>query len=148
MTDVVPDPSPSTGVLLFIPYRHMEDRILRAVNAAGYAITIAQARVFQRVAPDGSRLTDLAAAAQVSKQAAGFLIDELERGEYVARAPDPRDRRARLIRVTARGHAMVAVALAEQHRVEAEWRAHLGERRLGELRATLERLREITDPWL
>ncbi len=49
------------GVLLFIPYRHMETRILQAIKDAGYDdVTLAQARVFQRIAPGGSRLTDLA----------------------------------------------------------------------------------------
>jgi hypothetical protein len=35
--------------------------------------------VFQRIAPDGSRLTDLAAQAGITKQSAGFLVDQLER---------------------------------------------------------------------
>ncbi len=38
-------PDPSLGVLLFIPYRHLEQRILRAVNEAGYPLTLAQARM-------------------------------------------------------------------------------------------------------
>ncbi|WP_244931590.1 MarR family transcriptional regulator [Nocardioides sp. W7] len=149
MTVVEPEGTPiSIGVLLLLPYRHLEQRILAAVDAAGYDITLAQARVFQRLDPGGSRLTDLATAAQTTKQAAGFLVDELERGGYVARGPDPRDRRARLIQITDRGRDVVAVALAEQRGIEAEWEAHLGRARLDELRVTLERLREITDPWL
>ncbi len=145
--DPAPELTPSTGVLLLLPYRHLEDRVLRAVAAAGHEISLAQARVFQRVSPDGSRLTDLAAAAQTSKQAAGFLVDELERSGYVVRVPDPRDGRARLIRITERGHAVIAVARVEQDRVEAEWEAHVGPRRMRELRSTLALLREITDPW-
>src|SRR4051812_48766721 len=54
------------GVLLFIPYRYMENRILQAIKDAGYAdVTLEQARVFQRIAPGGSRLTDLAEQAQM-----------------------------------------------------------------------------------
>ncbi|MGH3559486.1 MAG: MarR family transcriptional regulator, partial [Mycobacterium sp.] len=56
------------GVALFIPYRYMEDRIFRAIQQAGFDDwTLAQVRVFQRIAADGSRLTDLADQAQVSK---------------------------------------------------------------------------------
>ena len=57
------------GVSLFISYRYTEDRIFRALRDAGFDDwTLAQCRVFQRVAPDGSRLTDLADQAQMTKQ--------------------------------------------------------------------------------
>ncbi len=39
--------------MLFIPYRHLEQRILRAVNEAGYPMTLAQARMAQRIDHDG-----------------------------------------------------------------------------------------------
>ena len=94
----------NTGLLLFIPYRSLETRVLRAVADAGFAdITLAQARVLQRVRPGGSRLTELAAAAQVTKQTAGFLVDQLAAAGYVRRRPDPRDGRARLVEVAERG---------------------------------------------
>ncbi|WP_182524312.1 MarR family winged helix-turn-helix transcriptional regulator [Nocardioides dongkuii] len=148
MTVIEPEGTPiSVGVLLFIPYRHLEQRILAAVNEAGFAITLPQARLVQRLDPAGSRLTDLAAAAQVSKQAAGYLVDELERARFVTRTPDPDDRRARLIVIAERGRAAAAVALREQQRAEGEWEAHVGAERMAELRRILEDLRTITDPW-
>lgn len=134
-------------MLLFIPYRAMEVRVLEAVVAAGYPVTMAQARVFQRIAPDGSRLTDLAAAAEVTKQSAGFLVDQLEANGYVERVPDPSDARARLIRLTSRGHEVVAVARPVQQQVEAEWVAHLGRERTEQLYATLAELRKVADPF-
>lgn len=140
-------PGPSLGVLLFIPYRHMEQRILDTLVAAGYPITLAQARLFQRVDHAGSRLTRLAASAQLTKQAAGFLVDQLEAGGYIHRVLDPADGRARLIRITPRGYDVIAVAAAEQGRIEAEWTRHLGTQATAELRQTLGRLREITDPF-
>jgi len=72
------DPAPNTGLLLFYPYRALESRVLAALATAGFEITVAQARLLQRVAPGGSRLTDLAAQAQVTKQTAGALVDELQ----------------------------------------------------------------------
>ena len=140
-------PGPTLGVLLFIPYRHMEQRILDAVVAAGHPITLAQARLFQRVDPRGSRLTTLAAAAQTTKQAAKFLVDQLESGGYVERVPDPADGRARLVSITGRGHDVITIATAVQQGIEREWASHLGERSTEELRRTLRRLREITDPF-
>ena len=91
--------------------------------------------------------TELAEAAQVTKQTAGALVDQLERTGYVRRTPDPRDARARLVRIAERGAAAQPVAAVAVARVEAEWRAHLGERSWGQLRTALRRLREITDPY-
>ena len=139
---------PNVGVLLFVPYRAMEDRVFARLAAAGYGdVTVAQGRVFQRIGPDGTRLTELAEQAQVTKQTAGFLVDQLERAGYVTRAVDPSDARARLVRITARGAAAVAVGAAVVAEVEAEWTRHLGVRQMGQLRRALERLREVTDPW-
>jgi DNA-binding MarR family transcriptional regulator len=146
MTMIEPAGTPiSVGVLLFIPYRSMEQRILAALTAAGYDISLTQARLFQRLDRNGSRLTDLAQAAQMSKQAAAFVVDDLEASGYVERVPDPTDRRARLILVTGRGRDLVAVALVEQRRIEAEWEAAVGAQRMSDLRDTLEELRKITD---
>jgi len=142
------EPVINFGVLLFIPYRHMENRILQAIKDAGYdQLTLAQARVFQRIAPGGSRLTDLAEQAQITKQSAAGLIDELELMRFVRRVPDPNDRRARLIQLDRRGREAVKVAQATHDEIQAEWRAHIGIRRFRELRDTLERLRTITDPY-
>jgi DNA-binding MarR family transcriptional regulator len=136
------------GLLLFIPYRALETRVFRALAAAGFDdVTIAQARIFQRIGPNGTRLTELAAQAQVTKQTAGFLVDQLERAGYVKRTPDPTDSRARLVRIADRGAAAIPIAAAVVAEVEAEWTAYLGEHRMAQLRRTLTRLREITDPY-
>ncbi len=136
------------GLLCFIASRSMETRVMDAVLAAGFDdITIAQARMFARIGPDGTRLTDLAEQAQVTKQTAGFLVNQLERGGYVRREPDPDDARARLVRITPRGQAAVAVAREAESSVEAEWTRHLGRSTAAQLRRALTRLREIADPY-
>ena len=136
------------GVALFIPYRYMEDRIFRAVQDAGFDDwTLAQVRVFQRLGPDGSRLTDLADQAQMSKQSAGVLVDQLERLGYVRRVPDPTDGRARLIVIEERGRRAAEVAMATSTEILAEWKAFLGTRNFTLLHQILDQLREITDPY-
>ncbi|GAA3165469.1 hypothetical protein GCM10010531_17470 [Blastococcus jejuensis] len=139
----------NVGLLLFVPYRAMETRVLEALVAAGFDdLTMAQVRVMARLAPGGSRLTELADQARVTKQTAGFLVDQLERHEYAQRIPDPTDGRARLVRLAGRGEAAAEVAAATVAQVEAEWAAHLGAARMRALRAALEQLREITDTGL
>ncbi len=136
------------GLLLFIPYRAMETRVFAALAAAGFDdFTPAQARVFQRIGPGGNRLTELAEQAQITKQSAGFLVDQLERAGYVERVPDPTDARARLIRIAERGARAVPLAAAAVAEVEAEWTALLGDDRTDTLRDILTELRAHTDPW-
>jgi DNA-binding MarR family transcriptional regulator len=136
------------GVLLFIPYRHMEDRIFRAIQDAGFDDwTLTQCRVFQRVAPNGSRLTDLADQAQMTKQSTGVLVDQLERLGYVRRVPDPTDGRARLIVIEKRGRRVVDVARATADEILSEWKSYLGTRNFALLQQILGQLREITDPY-
>jgi DNA-binding MarR family transcriptional regulator len=138
----------SVGVLLFIAGRHMENRVVAAMRRAGVDdVTLAQARVAARIGPDGTRLSDLAEQAQVSKQTATALVDRLEEAGYVERVPDPRDGRARLVRFTAKGESLIPVARAEERQVEREWEHHIGTRRMRELRQSLALLREITDPY-
>jgi DNA-binding MarR family transcriptional regulator len=136
------------GTLLFIPYRHTEDRIFRALRSAGFDDwTLAQCRVFQRVAPDGSRLTDLADQAQMTKQSVSVMVDQLERLGYVRRVPDPTDGRARLIVIEQRGRGAVEVAMATLDEILAEWKTYLGTRNFTLLHQILDQLREITDPY-
>ena len=148
MAESPPSDSLNIGLLLYIPYRAMEARVFEAMAAAGFDdFTPSQARVFQRIAPDGSRLTDLAEQAQIAKQSAGFLVDQLERAGYVERVPDPTDARARLVRIAERGARAVPLAAAVVAEVEAEWARHLGKQRMRQLEQILASLREITDPY-
>ena len=104
-------------------------------------------KLMQRIGPSGTRLTELAEQAQVTKQTAGFLVDQLEKGGWVVRVPDPTDGRARLVCMTERTKEVIPVAETAVLEVTAEWEAHLGNRRMRQLREALTRLREITDPY-
>jgi DNA-binding MarR family transcriptional regulator len=133
---------------MFIAHRAAETTVYEALQAAGFDdLTLAQARISQRLSPDGIRITDLAAQARVTKQTAGALVDELERNGYVLRKPDPADARARLVTLSAKGRRLCAAAAAEVARVEAEWREHLGPKRYQQLLGALISLRTITDPF-
>lgn len=94
-------------------------------------------QVLRAIEPGGSRLTDLAAAARMTKQSMGALVDHLEAAGYIERAPDARDARVKVIRLTARGR-QAADAVAEiGTRIEAEWAERIGRGRLEQLRQTL-----------
>lgn len=134
------------GVLMFIASRSAEKRIIDAAHQAGYTdLTVPQARIAARIGPHGTRLTELAEQALIAKQTATVLVDRLERAGYVERVVDPTDARARLVRIAARGAEVIAIARAEEARIEAEWTEHLGRRRMQQLREALTMLRETTD---
>lgn len=139
---------PGLGVLLFIANRELEQRAYDAVVAAGIDdISPAQARIAARIGPDGTRVSDLAAQARVTKQSAAALVEQLEEAGYLERVPDPTDGRARLVRLTSRAHPVIAAAGAEVERVMAEWSDHVGATRLKQMHEVLLELREIADPW-
>ena len=102
-----------TSLLMFIAARAASDQIFDAVQQAGFDdVTIAQSRLSMGIDPEGTRVSVLAERAQVAKQTATALVDKLERAGYVERVPDPTDGRARLVRMTSRGQAVIPVARA------------------------------------
>lgn len=134
---------------MFIGFRAAEDRIVAALAAAGYAdITRAQARLLAGIDLDGTRLVTLADRARIPKQTALALVNGLEAAGYVERVPDPSDGRARLIRLTARSRGALPIAIAEEARIEADWQAVLGVRRMRALRSALWELALSADPHL
>jgi DNA-binding MarR family transcriptional regulator len=135
------------ATLMYVSYRAMDERVLQAMRQAGYDITVAQSRIAQRIASEGSRLTELAEQAQVTKQTASLLVAALEREGLVERVPDPADGRARLIRLSARGLEAAQRAMEVVVGVEREWTEHLGPELAAQLREALERLREVMDPY-
>ncbi|RYP85587.1 MarR family transcriptional regulator [Nocardioides guangzhouensis] len=130
-----------------IAARHVEMRVMRALHEAGHELTLAQGRLMAGIDGEGTRLTDLAARAQITKQSAGFLVDQVERLGYVERVPDPTDARARLVRLAPRGREAQREARHVERQVRHEWEQHLGQERMAALQDALTSLREITDPW-
>jgi len=88
----------------------------------------------------GTRLTDLARRARMTKQGMMLLVDDLEQRGYVRRVPDPEDTRAKVVRLTARGRRFVAEARRTAGAVESRTRRELGSRRYEALRDSLEQL--------
>src|SRR2546430_17380000 len=96
-----------------------------------------RAQVLRGIEPGGSRLTDLAAAARMTKQSMGALVDQLEAARYLTRVRDRDDARVKAIHLTARGRQAVTAIADLGARIEAEWAKTIGQRRLEELREAL-----------
>ena len=127
------------GALLRVPYFAVVERVHAGLVATGFDdLRPAYLTVFQHIdAETGSRLTELAELALMTKQSMGYLVDYLERQGYVERVPDPTDGRARLIRLTGRGAEVMRTARQIVRGIEAEWAGLLGQHRMDQLRETL-----------
>ena len=71
--------------------------------AARAQVSAAHIHITRHLALGGSRLTDLAQAAGMSKQAMGKLVDQCEAWGLVTRTPDVRDARATHVTFSATG---------------------------------------------
>lgn len=134
---------PLVGALIRLAGQAMQQRLAAWIAESGYAgIQPAHSAVIQPLwqCPEGLRLTHLARASRITKQSMSALVAELEAGGYVARVADPDDARATRIRLTARGRRYVGEVRALARRVEAEWAAEIGARRLEEVRDALQLL--------
>jgi DNA-binding MarR family transcriptional regulator len=94
--------------------------------------------VFGNIDPDGSRLTDLADRAGMTKQSVGEVTSDLEQRGYLERVPDPADGRAKIIRLTDRGHEAHAIGRGLIEDIERDWADRFGTERVAALRVALE----------
>ena len=115
------------------------EEMTRRVAATPYSdIRITHGCVFGNIDPDGSRLTDLADRANMTKQSVGEVTTELERRGYLERVPDPGDGRAKIIRLTERGREAQALGFQIIDEIEQEWAEKFGVERVAALRDALE----------
>ena len=131
---------PNTIAMLGRAYSLLGFRIVDGVVGAGYPQKPSHSAVFAQIDREGSRLTDLARGANMTPQAMGELVDELEGLGYVVRRPDPTDRRAKLIVLTERGQECIAAGLATIDWLEQRITEVLGQRGRLQLRRLLEKL--------
>jgi DNA-binding MarR family transcriptional regulator len=125
--------------LLDIAFSEYDAEVMRRLAATDYSdIRPAHGCVFGNVDPDGTRLTDLADRAHMTKQSVGEVATDLQQRGYVERVPDPSDGRAKIIRLTARGHEAQALGWKLINDIEREWAERFGTERIAALRETLE----------
>jgi DNA-binding MarR family transcriptional regulator len=106
------------------------------------ALTVAQARILDVIPADGCRVVDLTGELRISKQGLGQLVGQLVAGGYLESVADPDDRRAKLVRRTARGDDVVRAIRTLLSRVEARWRREIGAERYAVFREVLTELVE------
>lgn len=119
------------GRLLNNAVRRFERRLMEIMVESGYADTrITLFNLTKNLDVEGTRLTELARRAGMSKQAMGELVDECETLGLVRRVRDPSDGRARIVLFTRAGRLWLDAFRSAVTRAEREVRTELGEHQL------------------
>ena len=127
--------------LLTAVTRWWEQRHFELLAEAGFDdLRRAHNTVVVNLRRGGMRLTELAEAAGISKQAIAEVVDDLVEKGYLQRDPDPTDGRAKIISWAERGHAAHALTLQAFPQIEAELADVIGKRAMSQMKGSLERL--------
>ncbi len=133
----------SLGAQLLVAQRHFADAFHARMDAAGFAdVRPGAGNLLEHLGPAGSTVAAMAQRAGITPQAMVQVVDDLEAKGYVGRIASPTDRRAKLVRLTARGKRMIDKAAGILGELEAGLATRLGSKRFTELRKMLD---EIAD---
>lgn len=121
-------------------------RLRQAFADAGLGdIRPAQALALSALVTGPRHASEIATDLRVTRQAVAQAVTALEKGDYIARIPDPDDARAKLITLTDRGRDALRVMRTNALTVQEHWRQILGEDELARLRSTLIRLIDASE---
>jgi DNA-binding MarR family transcriptional regulator len=129
------------------PALALNELVSEGLAARGFAdFRPAHGTIGQHLSDRGSRVTELAQLAQLTKPTVVYLVNDLERLGYVERAPDPDDGRAKLIRFTQRGAQAQQAGREIVAHIERDWSQLFGQRDFDLLRELLQRFHETLWP--
>lgn len=126
--------------MLLGSHRALASELAHALDERGYPdVRPGHASVFLHVdRRSGTRLTQLAHRARMTKQGMMMVVDDLESRGYVRRAPDPDDARAKVVKLTAHGRRAASECRKAVQALETRTRRLLGERRYESLQESLD----------
>jgi DNA-binding MarR family transcriptional regulator len=135
------DRPPRLGAVARLLVRAVADRSRAELATAGFPdLRPVHNVVLGQLGEGGARITDMAAQSGVTKQAVTILVDYLEARGYVGRVADPRDGRAKLVRLTDRGRAAADASDRIADEIERGWAEQIGAEDLAAVKRTLRRL--------
>ena len=135
----------NVGRLLNNAVKHFESRILDHMEKAGHGgLSLSHIAITRNLDLEGTRATELARRAGITKQSAGELIGQLEQQGLIERRPDPADKRAKVVVFTPAGLAWLCAFRHALQTAEAEMAARLGTTVFDQLKLALQRYDDAT----
>jgi DNA-binding MarR family transcriptional regulator len=137
----------NTAVLLREAFVALNGQVVPRLVERGFSdVRPAHNAVFQYLDATGTTVSTLAERAEMTKQAMAELVAHLEDRGYVDRVPDPADRRAKLVRPTAKGRRVYAVVREMVPEMEQRLAEVIGATRMRQLRRDLQTIQETFAP--
>lgn len=114
--------------------KDFERRVLKSLQERGHdQIRASHSILFSNLGLGAVRVTELARRAQVTQQAMGKMLKEVERMGYITRGIDSVDKRAKEIRLTAKGIQLVEEGIEVVEEVRCYYAQRVGEDELDQL---------------
>jgi DNA-binding MarR family transcriptional regulator len=132
------DPSPPfVGALLRLCWQRVKTHLYEAVRLQGFDdLQETHFAVFSYPLPDDVRLSQLARQHRMSRQAANYLVGQLEELGYLERRPAPGSTR-RHIFLTERGMLVAQTIYAALRELQQRWADEVGPERFGDFTSVL-----------
>ncbi len=131
----------NTGAYLRILWDELRYNLEQQLKEKGFNdISPSHGWIFHHTKDEGSRITELAAVAKITKQSMSALVTQLENAGYVKRKEDPLDKRAWLLVLTAKGKKVRDAGQAINNAFEKTWEQKLGKKDYQQFRELLMRL--------
>ena len=129
------------GVPLWRASRAYVALMMAGYRSLGYDdLSEAHTSLLPHLDVEGSRITEIASRAGLTKQAIGQMVGDLETRGYLQRAPDPIDARAKIVRYTAKGRRFMRDGWAIKRDLHENCRAIVGAKDFDTLVRLLETL--------
>ena len=142
MVDQIADDAPHVLAAMEWVDRRVAADMLRLMPEVHRDVRGSHGRILDMVDDEGSRPSDLAEGAWITKQAISKRIRELEELGWVSVEPDPNDRRATVVRRTPAGDEVRRAARGAIEAMEGEWASQVGAQRYATFRQVMAELVE------
>lgn len=128
----------NVGRLLLDSFRLFSQRTLVHLHAHGFTeLRPIHTALLRNIDAGGTRITEIGERSSMTKQAVGQLIKECERLGYLRTNGDPTDRRAKIVRYTAKGERFLASLPQVVRAATQDIEAVIGRERMDALGETL-----------
>ncbi|MGX9394000.1 MarR family winged helix-turn-helix transcriptional regulator (plasmid) [Nitrobacteraceae bacterium UC4446_H13] len=126
--------------------RVFESRILALLRMKGHdQLTLSHINLTRNLDEGGTRLTELARRAAMTKQSMGEMVDQVVRTGLIKKMPDPSDGRAKLVCFTKAGFVWLEAFRQSLEQAEREMRDELGDEAVSSIIDMLGRYIAVAD---